>query len=238
MKRRNLIKKKIKNLLNFSFLPGQRYKRKIFCLSMQRTGTTSVGDFLSDHNIRVARYVDSLANNWTYKWHLGDYESIFNSISFKSFQAYEDDPWWMPDFYRVIYNRFPGSNFILFYRNSDDWFNSMVKHSHGRTIGNTYRHCRTYRRLKEFYHSKDNNKKFIPNENGNDNLMFIKEHNREHYKDIYEENIREIIEYFNKYSPSQLFVCDLYDSKKWQKLGKFLNLSVDNDYDVHSHQSI
>lgn len=49
-------------------------KPKIFVISFQRTGTTSTGRFLSDHNYRVATYSISKRNNWTLKWFKGDFE--------------------------------------------------------------------------------------------------------------------------------------------------------------------
>ncbi|WP_419656810.1 hypothetical protein Dvar_59330 [Desulfosarcina variabilis str. Montpellier] len=226
--------RKIFNLIHFPFQVG---RKKIFCISMQRNGTTSVGDFLSEHGIRVARWKDSVNNNWTYHWSLGDFETIFNSIAFKSFQAYEDDPWWMPDFYKVLYHRFPKSKFILFYRNSDDWFDSMVRHSDGKTLGNTYRHCKIYRRLSEFYQKLDSQKGFKPTANTVDNLMLIEERSRNHYKMVYEEYNREATEFLSKVSKDQFFLCSLYDSEKWHKLGKFLGINVKNNYNVHSNKS-
>jgi len=124
------IKRKFKAFRDIAYIPLQIGKVKIFCVSMQRNGTTSVGAFfLAASKFRVARYNYSWENQWTYKWSIGDYESIFNSSKFRSCQAYEDDPWWLPDFYRVLNYRFPNSKFILFYRDSDAWFNSMMSHS-------------------------------------------------------------------------------------------------------------
>src|SRR5690554_7497619 len=104
-------------------------KSKIFCLSMQRTGTTSVGKFFKEYGFKVAGWNVSNRNKWSYSWELGDFETIFNSKDFKDNQVFEDDPWWLPEFYKVLYHRFPDSKFILFTRNEDAWFNSMMNHS-------------------------------------------------------------------------------------------------------------
>jgi glycosyltransferase involved in cell wall biosynthesis len=228
------VKYLMKSLTN---LPANIFKRKVFCISMQRNGTTSVGDFLSQHGYRVARYEDARRNKWTYFWSIGDYKKIFHSVAFNSFQAYEDDPWWMPDFYKYLFHKYPKAKFILFYRNSDKWFNSMVKHSDGKTLGNTRIHSKIYRRMGEFYKALDSDIEFKPKEYELDNLFTINDF-REHYTGIYEEYNREAIEFFNRFDQKRLFVADLEDKLKWVKLGAFLNLSVDENYEVHSNKSI
>ena len=237
MRKRSGSRKKNINLLNYLYALMYLKKRKIFCISIQRNGTTSVGDFLSDHGFRVARWSDSVKNGWTGKWHTGDFEAIFKSTQFRCFQAFEDSPWWMPDFYKVINYRFPDAKFIHFYRDADKWFNSMRSHSQGKTIGNTYRHCKIYRRLPEFYYNVDNSSDFRPTENGSDNLLTIDETHREHYKSVYEEYNREIKSYFRKYAPEKLFSSSIEDKRKWQKLGHFLGIKVNDNYERHSNKS-
>jgi len=199
---------------------------------MQRNGTTSCGQFLRDCGFRVASYGISSPMRWSYHWLDGDYEAIFRSLAFRSFQAYEDDPWWSPDFYRQLFHRFPNSKFILFYRDSDKWFDSMLRHSQGKSVGNTYAHCKIYRRLDEFYDQLDHNEHFHPREKGVENLMSLKS-KRDHYVGIYEEYNREVMEFFKKKDPSRLFVSRLEDDQKWIRLGEFLNKQVSPDYNVH-----
>jgi len=227
------LKRKVKMIINLPLVIG---RQKIFCISMQRNGTTSVGNFLSEHGYRVARNGDSKYYKWTYKWHIGDFEGIFRSAAFRSFQAFEDDPWWMPDLYKILYHRFPKSRFILFYRDSDKWFDSMLSHSNGKTLGNTRRHCKVYNRMTEFYHKVDNDPSFKPTVNCWDSLMSL-EGMREHYKRVYDEYNREAIEFFQRYSPESLFVARLEDRDKWQKLARFLGFTVNEDYDMHAGKS-
>ena len=120
---------------------------KIFCISVQRTGTTSVGQFFRDHNFRVATWNDSRKNNWTLNWIKGDHKRIFESRDFKLNQVFEDDPWWCLDFYKILFHRFPNAKFILIERDADRWFDSMVSHSNGKTLGNTHQHTLLYNRL-------------------------------------------------------------------------------------------
>lgn len=208
---------------------------RIFCISMQKTGTTSVGDFFYHFGYPTARWADSWRNQWTKSWYDGDFEAIFKSNDFKSFQVFEDDPWWMPDFYKVLYHRFPNSKFVLFTRDSDAWFKSMKSHSSGKTLGNTKRHCKTFRREVEFYEKVDNNL-INPTKTERDNLLPLEGFDQ-HYKNIYEIRNREIIEFFEENNPSRFIHCRLEDSNKWQKLGNFFNINVPENFEMHSNKS-
>lgn len=203
---------------------------KVFCISMQRNGTTSVGKFLDDHGYRTQHY-GRLSVKWTENWIKGDYEKIYRSLEFKSFNAYEDNPWWAPDFYRVLNNRFPKAKFILFYRDPDKWFDSMLRHPEIKYLINNYIHCKIYRKLDLFYSKIDNDDDFAPNVfNEKNHIPF--EEMREHYKKVYREYNREVIEYFKKYAPDKFIALDLTDKEKWKKLGNFLKLNVSEDYDI------
>lgn len=213
-------------------------KSKIFCLSMQRTGTTSVGKFFKEYGFKVAGWKVSNRNKWSYSWELGDFETIFNSKDFKDNQVFEDDPWWLPEFYKVLYHRFPDSKFILFTRNEDAWFNSMMNHSGGKVLGNTKLHCKAYRREEDFF-------ELIPDQKGRldydakriDNLLELRGY-EEHYKKIYNIRNQEIKDFFAKKSSRSLFTCELEDSSKWSKLAQFMGLKISGGLEVHENKSI
>ncbi|WP_445666675.1 sulfotransferase [Fodinibius sp. AD559] len=211
-------------------------KERVFCISMQRTGTTSTGDFLADHGYSVAGWTVSDYYNWPYLCSTGNYNAIFNSASFNAHNAFEDSPWYHPGMYKKLYHRFPNSKFILFQRDSDKWFDSMIRHSGGKTPGNTFRHCQVYNRLPEFYKRLENDDDFRPTLNQNDNLMSLKG-KREHYKKVYESYNNEVISFFEHSNPDRLFTGQLENPDKWKKLGDFLDLSVDNNYHKHSNKS-
>lgn len=209
---------------------------KIFCISFQRTGTTSVGQFFRDFAYKVASYDKERSAKWSSKRFIGDYESIFKSKDFQLYQVFEDNPWWEEDFYKILYHRFPNAKFILFIRDSDKWFDSMVSHSNGKTLGNAFRHSKIYRREEEFYAT-------FPNENyyksirNIDNRLEINESHRKHYKALYNIRNKEIIDFFNVFNPNSLFIGQLEDSEKWKKMGVFFNIDIPSDYDVHANKS-
>ena len=210
---------------------------KIFCISFQRTGTTSVGRFFLHHDYNVARWSTSRRNSWTDKWFEGDYDNIFNSEDFRKNTVFEDDPWWCLDFYKVLYHRFPDSKFVHFKRESDKWFSSMMSHRmtpSGKTLGNTYRHSRIYRREIEFY------KKFGAlgyNDDKIDNLLDLNESHRNHYKEVYEIRNREIAEFFERHDSTRIISLKLEDDLKWQKIGEYFGFKVPGDFEIHANKS-
>jgi len=234
------IKKKLpapfKDFLKYLYSwPRTIGRPKIFCISMQRNGTTSVGVFLKDHGYKVASY-GAHSKHWSSLWYKGDYERIFHSLKFKSFQAYEDNPWWFPDFYRVLNYRFPNAKFILMYRDSNKWFDSMINHTSIRKLINNYEHNKIYRKLDLFYEKCDNDPSFQPNKYDNANCISFDD-KREHYIKVYEEYNREVVEYFKRYAPNKLFVSQLTDKEKWKNLSQFLQIKVATDYEVHANKT-
>lgn len=215
----------------------QNSTNKIFCISTQRTGTTSVGQFFKNHDFNVADWFVSNKNNWSYYWNIGDFESIFNSKDFKNNQVFEDDPWWLPEFYKVLYHRFPKAKFILFTRDSEAWFQSMVKHSEGMILGNTMKHCKVYRREQDFLNLFNEKERLVYDEKKIDNLLSL-EGEKDHYINLYNQRNTEIIDFFKKHSPKSLFVSRLEEDDKWVKLGEFMGMNISKDYNVHANRSI
>lgn len=209
----------------------------IFCISFQKTGTTSVGDFFEFFGYPTGRWKHALRNQWEKSWYEGNYEAIFSSKDFKRNQVFEDSPWWFPEFYKVLYHRFPGSKFILFYRDENDWFKSMLAQSNGMsTNGITKIHAKVYRRENDFYKQVDSDPEFNTFKVDPERKLEIKGMD-EHYKSIYVRRNREVIEFFERHDRSALFACDLYDNRKWQKLGEFVGINVPQDFDLHTNQT-
>ena len=213
------------------FVPHMADPKKVFCISSQRTGTTSTGKFLADHGLRLATYSVSRNNNWTRAWFNEKYEAIFKSIDFQYYQAFEDDPWWCLEFYKELNWRFPQARFILFVRDSDKWFDSMLRHSKGKTLGNTEIHSTLYNRQDEFRDQFPNHHKL----NETDNLLPLTEEHRKHYKEIYEKRNQAVIDYFQK--QTNFIHLRLEDNEKWRKLGDFLQFPVNESYRAHENSS-
>lgn len=204
---------------------------KIFCLSMQRSGTTSVGDFLAQWGLHRVGYPASRDGSWTRRWHLGDFESIFADPAFIEGEVFEDDPWWLPDFYRQLFHRFPGSRFILLSRDPDDWFASMIRHSGGHNPGHTDIHARIYRREDELDWLSRHVEGFDPRKT---NLLSIFD-KPDHYKAVYRRHTREVEAFFAAQAPQALFRGDLTDPAVWTVLRDWLGLPARADLALQAH---
>jgi len=172
----------------------------LFCLSMQRSGTTTVGDWLESHGLERAGYPTSSRLGWTMLWMQGDYEAIFRSSEFLSAEIFEDDPWWCPDFYRFLAERFPTARFILLTRDANDWFDSLCHHSGGLNPGPTKVHARIYKREHHVQALIDKDPLCDPMRPG---LLSVLGH-ESHYKSVYLKHNQSIREYFSA-TPGRLF---------------------------------
>lgn len=225
----------IKRLINKPFVIG---RQKIFCIAIQRSGTTSVGTFLNDHGIRTAGFSDSRYYNWDYYWKIGDFQKIFQCKGFRSFQGFQDSPWWNGDFYKVLFHKFPNSKFIILRRDVDDWFDSMIRHSNGMNPGNTYTHCKIYGRMTDFFELGENHEiDFSIEGHTTDNLLELNTR-KGSYINYYKNYYSEIESFFHQMDISRKISIDLEDEDKWKKLGFYLGLKVDDHYNAHSNRSI
>lgn len=208
---------------------------KVFCLSMQRSGTSSVGDFLEQWGLKRMGHQLSRRNQWSRHWYNGDYEGIFSSETFREHEVYEDDPFWFPDFYKYVYHRVPDSRFILLYRDADSWFKSMVRHSNGFSIGYTDIHAKIYRREDELRWLEKN----IPDFKGSTPRAMVLYDKAAHYKAAYERHIAEVESFFAGPRAKALFMSKLTDPETWPGMKAWLGLPEKEGVrmNVHTHRA-
>ncbi|MEW6989405.1 sulfotransferase [Colwelliaceae bacterium 6441] len=209
-------------------------KGKIFCLSMQRNGTSSVGDFFQNFGLNRVGSPISNKKRWPLAWYNGDFEAIFNDETFIAADVLEDDPWWFTDFYKVLYHRFPNSKFILVERDADSWFKSMIRHSNGFSVGVTEVHCKLYRREDEYSWLKANIADFGTLKN-QEMVLYDK---AQHYCAVYERYNREVKDFFARVAPDALFTASIKDETLWGDLANWLNIPGDHENiePVHAHK--
>jgi hypothetical protein len=211
---------------------------RVFCVSWQRSGTTSVGKFYRDHGFRWSgwNHEDGLANSLA--WYNGDLDPIFDTEAFRTANAFEDAPWNFPGVWQAAYHRFPNSKFVLMHRDPDAWWRSLVAftqaHAEGTIVGPAAVHAKSYGRLAEYL-------KLLPElDETAENVLLGKKSMtiaglEEHYKDVYRLHNAEVQDFFRRNDPTRLFVCSLEDPEKWQRLGAFLGVDVAEGYDAHEH---
>jgi hypothetical protein len=172
----------------------------LFCISMQRSGTTTVGDWLESHGLERAGYPTSSRLGWTMLWMQGEHEAIFRSPEFQSVEIFEDDPWWCPDFYTILAERFPAARFILLTRDVNDWFDSLCHHSGGMNPGPTKIHARIYKREHHVQGLIEKDPHCDPMQPG---LLSLLDHEA-HYKSVYLQHNQAVREFFAS-KPGRLY---------------------------------
>ena len=124
------------------------------------------------------------------------------------YSGFEDWPW--PLMYKELEKKFSESKFILTTRSTPEvWYNSLVKHA--KRTGPTLARKLVYGYEDPFHH-------------------------KEHHIKIYNNHIRDVLEYFSDKPEKLLHVC-WEDGDGWDKLCPFLNLSIPNKDFPHLNQS-
>ena len=186
---------------------------------MQRSGTTSMGDWLQAHGFRRAGFPCSKKCDWTRLWLNGNFEQIFQTIEFQESDVFEDDPWWCPEFYKFLAHRFPSAKFILIDRDADEWFCSLCAHSQGRNPGWTDIHAKIYRREDDLQRLLEESPHLDPT---TWNLLSLFP-SAEDYKRTYRRHNREARAFFNAW-PDRFFSGRLEDPHVFDDALSFLGV--------------
>ena len=98
-------------------------KQKVFCIGMNKSGTTSLQTLLSDHGYTIGNQLEG-------EMLLKNFENMENGTIkayFSKCDAHQDVPCSLPNFYKRLDHIFPNSKFILTIRdNPEIWYNSLI----------------------------------------------------------------------------------------------------------------
>lgn len=106
-------------------------KQKVFCIGLNKTGTTSMAKAFNDLGLVVGlqRPAELLLKDWARR----DFHRIF--LYCHTAQAFQDIPFSLPFTFQALDRRFPGSKFILTLRDSpEQWYESLTRF-HASIIG-------------------------------------------------------------------------------------------------------
>lgn len=192
---------------------------KIFYIGFQRVGTKSFGMFMELNNYRVASWEESSQNKWGEMFVDGRFNDILHSYSFKTFQVFEDAPWFQPEFVKFLYHELPNSKFILLTRPPEDWFKSMVTHSSGLNLGNVFRHCALYDRLDDYEWIRQ----YLIDSNDFRISIFDSPN---HYMNVYKKKTIELKLFFDRMHDSykRVYVGELYNKNVYKEIADFLDI--------------
>ena len=216
----------LKKLLLYQYFTLKSYQQasqwkgneRIFCLSLQKTGTTSFGNFFEHFGYPVVRSDMANFRGWNRHWYMGAYNKIFSDPVFRHHQVFEDAPFWAKDFYKNLHQQFPNARFILFTRDPKAWFNSLLAHGNGEILGDKRFHARNYERPDVI-----------------ENPEFSLKDEGAYYTRFYENRNQDILDYFRPY-PANFLHLTLEDADKWKKLATFVNLDIPEDFDIHANK--
>tara|TARA_R110002049_G_scaffold82349_1_gene209551 strand:+ start:1027 stop:1671 length:645 start_codon:yes stop_codon:yes gene_type:complete len=105
-----------------SFL--KKSNEKVFCIGLNKTGTTTIEKFFNDYNFRVGDQSEAefLVNDWFKR----DFRKIISYC--KKYDAFQDAPFSLPYTFIILEQYFPRAKFILTLRdNPEQWYNSLTK---------------------------------------------------------------------------------------------------------------
>jgi hypothetical protein len=195
-------------------------KNKIFCIGENKTGTTSLTKFFTDHGYKVGDqrtaellFDDYLKRNW---------KPILHYC--KSAQVFQDVPFSNDYLYVMLHHCFPNAKFILSERDPGIWYNSITKF-HAKLFGKdgripTKEDLQSGGYIYKGFIWKVFKEKF--GEYSNDI------YNKEHLIKTYTSRNNSIKNYFND-NPNFL-VVNVSEEKTVEKLGFFLD--IDPYYNV------
>jgi hypothetical protein len=205
--------------------------RRVFCLSMPRNGLASLGRFCRDHGLSTALAPAHREHRWTEAWLDGDFNAIFNSRQFMDAQVVAGAPWWLPEFYKVAFQRFPTARFVLLTREPSAWFASMLAQAGGWASGDSRVHAKAFRRELEFLsllHAGD-----IDDRLDARGRRLSLQGLATHYCEVYRLHNSEVLDFFSRHAPDALHWGELEDPRLWRRLGASLGLDVPTSYRCH-----
>jgi len=107
-------------------------RRKVFCVGLNKTGTTSITEAFRNLGLRVGDEV--AAKKLLKPWAVRDFPPIIKYC--RSADAFQDSPFSFPYTYQALDQAFPRSKFILSVRSGPgEWYQSLVE-AHGRRWAN------------------------------------------------------------------------------------------------------
>lgn len=104
-------------------LPGPS-RTKVFCVGYNKTGTTTIEAVLRNLGYRMPGQArqEALVVEETFR---GNFVPLRTLCS--SYDAFQDMPFSQGVIYAIVDSMFPGSKFILTVRDSNEWFESLVR---------------------------------------------------------------------------------------------------------------
>lgn len=189
-------------------------KTKIFCIGLNKTGTTSVKKAWEELGVVVGN--QGTARGLLHPWIMRDFRPIIKYS--RSAQAFQDSPFSFPYTYIGLDQAFPESKFILTIRNDpEQWYNSIIKF-HGKLWANNS------------IPTKNDLQNAVNGEKGRpwivNRALFDSPEDDPYQKEaliiFYENHIKQVKDYF-KFRQKDLLVINISDKNSYKEFCEFIN---------------
>lgn len=201
---------------------------KFFYLGMHRCGTKSFGDFFRGHGYNVCSWEEISKLHLSELFFNGRWLDILSSGVIDHYDVFEDGPFFDPMFAKFLSNYIDDSVFVYFERPADDWYQSMITHSNGYSLGSIRDHAYMYDRLADlaFIEERLNGAML-------EKLPLIGM--RDHYVKQYQQHKMKVLSNFQRIEEKRFFHASLYDPEKFVKMCSHFDLTFEACEDIKSH---
>lgn len=198
---------------------------------MNKTGTTSLNYEFQRLKIKVGN--QNTAESLFDDYKIGKLDKLFQYCNQSTF--FQDVPFSIPNFYKILDNKFPKSKFILTIRSSaDEWYESLIRfHSMTPNIPSNG-NLPTSDDLKESNYVR---KGWLFDVHTT--IFGVSENNlydRNTLIDTYNTHIADVLEYF-KNRKNDLLILDLSKNSSYTEFTKFIGVSSKFDNFLHKNKS-
>jgi len=195
-------------------------KFKVFCIGCNKTGTTSLGQALTELGFNAApqRPAENLIDDWAKR----DFNQLLKFCKTAG-NAFQDVPYSLPYTYVILDHYFPKAKFILTIRNnSEEWYRSLVNfHTKLWSSSDNAPTKEDLINATHFYKARPWH---------TNRLLYSSPEESPYQKEdlvrFYENHNHSVIEYF-RHKKDKLLVLNIAEDKSFQKLAEFLNIKTD-----------
>ncbi len=198
--------------------PSQKKsKPKVFCIGLNKTGTTTIEQYLKDNGYLVGD--QAKAELLLEHWNKRDFQPIIDYCN--DYEAFQDAPFSLPYTYAAIDQNFPDAKFILTLRdNAEQWYSSLTKfHSkawcNGTDIPTAADLKQSDYRYKGYAYDVHMSMFNVPEDDP---------YNKPALLDYYNHHTYSVQEYFRS-RPHKLITINVADDNDYKQLCKFLELN-------------
>jgi hypothetical protein len=199
---------------------------KIFCIGYNKTGTTSLERLMNNNNINSAPQKPFECNMESYFYK--NYSTFVNMIKddYHKYDFFQDIPFSLPNFYKVLDEEFDDAKFILTVRdNEDEWYDSLIRFykkvfvnfDTPKKISYTYEGL-IYKILTLAWNSKKDNP-----------------YDEKLLKESYLKHIKDVKEYFK--DKNNLLIINLSQNNVIEKIENYLNIELKNKEIPHLNKT-